>query len=302
MAEEDNIGDGARANLAQEDWEQINKVRRLRELYHGRFTGREATTLLRHHNWDLIATNTFILDARPGELRDVLGEDDWQVVENVRRNNALRDLARLNRIGREVRQYGCSDDDRMWWRRVPSRKPVSKCHTCNQKYEPIPREQEWGIGSFQCLCGHNFKAFAMMDLSILGLGYNGRSQSLCYRCMLQLCEPTQILPPTNMTRDRRQPDRRGWRRQFRRNTHRCTAPNCYNRYTPDPRSNEPIVLFCVHPKSLRNNVHGGGSARHNSSGSTVATFLPQDDIDASYMYEPSLVDINEVGHEEEENV
>ncbi|XP_045156455.1 shiftless antiviral inhibitor of ribosomal frameshifting protein homolog [Mercenaria mercenaria] len=295
----DNIGDGAGADLSADDWEKIKKVRKLRELWHGRFTNRNLTTLLKHHDWDENATNLFVLDALPGELRDVLGEDDWQVVENVRRNNVLRDLARLNRIGHEVRQYGCKQDDNMWWRRVPSRKPVSKCKRCKQKYEPIPREQEWGWARFECVCGHKFNAFAMMDRSLLGPRYTGKSQSLCYRCMSQLCEPIQILPPMKPKKNEREGGD-GQRRRPRKYTHRCTAPNCFNRYMPDPRSNEPLIAVCVHPNSLKDKVHGFGSDRHVSTGSTVNTFLSQDDIESSY--EPSLADIAEIDIDDGDNV
>ncbi|XP_060556640.1 shiftless antiviral inhibitor of ribosomal frameshifting protein homolog isoform X3 [Ruditapes philippinarum] len=379
----DNIGDGVGADINADDMEKVKKVRRLRELWHGRFTNRNIATLLRHHDWDVEATNLFILDALPGELRDVLGGEDWHLVENVRRNNVLRDLARLNRIGHEVRQYGCRPDDNMWWRRVPSRKPVSQCKRCKHKYEPIPREQEWGWARFECICAIKFNAFAMMDKGLLGPQYIGKSQSLCYTCMSHLCEPIQILPPMRRrrnidgdeedgrnvgngygrnggtgdgrnggtrdggnvgngygrnggtgdgrngvnvygrnggtgdgrnvgngygrnggTRDGRnggtangrnngRGNRRNWydRRRPRKHTHRCTAPNCYRRYTPDPRSHEPLVQICVHPNSLKNKVHGFGSDRHISTGSTVGTCLSQDDIDASY--EPCLADIEE---------
>jgi hypothetical protein len=39
-------------------------VRRLRKLWHGRFTNRNIATLLRHHDWDVEATNLFILDGK----------------------------------------------------------------------------------------------------------------------------------------------------------------------------------------------------------------------------------------------
>lgn len=297
----DNIGDGVGADINADDMEKVKKVRMLRELWHGRFTNRNIATLLRHHDWDVEATNLFILDALPGELRDVLGGEDWHLVENVRRNDVLRDLARLNRIGHEVRQYGCQPDDNMWWRRVPSRKPVSQCKRCRQKYEPIPRDQEWGWARFECICGHKFNAFGMMDKSLLGARYAGKSQSLCYTCMSQLCEPIQILPPAKRRRDEDgdMGDGRNGRRRPRRYTHRCTAQNCFNRYVPDPRSNEPLVQICVHPNSLKNKVHGFGSDRHVSTGSTVRTFLSQDDLESSY--EPSLADIDEIDEEDRDN-
>lgn len=285
-----DIDDGAEANINEDDWERIRKVRNLRELYHGRFTNRQCATLLKHHNWDILATNTFVLDALPGQLREVLSEDDWQLVENVRRNDVLRNLARLNRIGQEIRLYACIDCDNVWWRRVPTRKPVSRCHGCRTKYDPIPREEEWGLGQFRCVCGHEFKAFAMMDLRLLRNGYTGKSKSLCHKCYSALCEPMRILPPEKHVR--------GGKGRRRAPRHSCTAPNCYNRRMPGS-PNEPIVFVCVHPNSWSHKVHGDGSARHASSGSTVNTFLPQDDIMPDY--EPSLADIEEIDSGENDN-
>lgn len=65
--------------------------------------------------------------------------------------------------------------------------------------------------------------------------------------------------------------------------------------------NEPLIFVCVHPNSLREKVHGHGSDPHTSTGSTVATFLSQGDIDEDYMYEPSLADIHEVPSAQDEN-
>ena len=71
--------------------------------------------------------------------------------------------------------------------------------------------------------------------------------------------------------------------------------NGFDRF-PVFTGNEPLVQICVHPNSLQKKVLGLGSDRHVSTGSTVRTFLPQDDLDSSY--EPSLSDIDEIGDED----
>lgn len=61
---------------------------------------------------------------------------------------------------------------------------------------------------------------------------------------------------------------------------------------------EPIILVCVHPLSLQLQVPGDGSESHVSTGSTVKTFLTQDDLAPPYSpYEPSMADIDEVRSE-----
>lgn len=82
--------------------------------------------------------------------------------------------------------------------------------------------------------------------------------------------------------------------------HSCTAMNCYNRRDRISPM-EPLVDVCVHPNSLGRRVPGDGSDHHVSSGSTVNTFLSQDDI-LNEEYEPSLADIEENGSGEDNNV
>ena len=59
----------------------------------------------------------------------------------------------------EVRQFHCRRCHRVWWRVVPSNKPVSRCNDCHRRYDAIPRNDEYGVGRFTCtnkLCGNVF--------------------------------------------------------------------------------------------------------------------------------------------------
>ena len=60
----------------------------------------------------------------------------------------------------EVRQFHCGRCRyRVWWRVVPSNKPVSRCKDCHRRYDAVPRNDERGVGRFTCtneLCGNVF--------------------------------------------------------------------------------------------------------------------------------------------------
>ena len=71
----------------------------------------------------------------------------------------------------EKRQFSCASCRKNWWRVVPVRKPVSRCSTCNTKYNALPRDKEFGIGHHQCECGHTFPGFTSYGVT-----------SPCYRC------------------------------------------------------------------------------------------------------------------------
>lgn len=34
---------------------------------------------------------------------------------------------------------------------------VSKCRVCKVKYDPVPRQEEWGLAEFNCNCGKIFR-------------------------------------------------------------------------------------------------------------------------------------------------
>ena len=50
----------------------------------------------------------------------------------------------------ELRQFGCAPCDHSWWRIVPVSKMVSRCRECQIRYDALPRLKEFGIGRFQC--------------------------------------------------------------------------------------------------------------------------------------------------------
>ena len=78
----------------------------------------------------------------------------------------------------EMRQFSCAYCGENWWRAVPARKPVSRCSTCNTKYNALRREEEFGIGHHECKCGHTFRGFTRYGVT-----------SPCYRCRREvLCE------------------------------------------------------------------------------------------------------------------
>ena len=59
----------------------------------------------------------------------------------------------------EVRQFHCRPCYNMWWRVVPSNKPVSRCKVCHRRYDAVPRNDEYRVGRFTCtnkLCGNVF--------------------------------------------------------------------------------------------------------------------------------------------------
>jgi len=54
-------------------------------------------------------------------------------------------------VQRELRFFGCSSCNRVWYQRVLPYKPVSHCHSCRQAYKAIPlTEEPKGLGHFSC--------------------------------------------------------------------------------------------------------------------------------------------------------
>ena len=50
----------------------------------------------------------------------------------------------------ELRQFGCGPCDHSWWRIVPVSKMVSRCRECQIRYDSLPRKKEFGVGRLQC--------------------------------------------------------------------------------------------------------------------------------------------------------
>ncbi|XP_021356452.1 repressor of yield of DENV protein homolog [Mizuhopecten yessoensis] len=232
--------------------------------------------------------------------------------------NIARALA--DGVAAETRLFACKECDRFWWRRVPSRKQVSKCHRCHVKYDPVPHENEWGWAIYNCECGNEFSGHGQRQVG-----------SECYRCS-GIAFATEIRPPSRR-RNRRS-----------RNRHSCNAPDCdghgddmagrentgagggyeiiYNRSSrnhdqtaygsseggvhyeargqsqPYPHTGMgtggSMMSVCASPESRQGKPKViFASSKHVSTGSTVATYLDQDDLCSLDSYVTSLPVISE---------
>ncbi|XP_078579785.1 shiftless antiviral inhibitor of ribosomal frameshifting protein-like [Branchiostoma floridae x Branchiostoma japonicum] len=158
-------------------------------------------------------------------------------VENLRRHD--KELA-------ERRQFGCAPCDSTWWKRVFQHKPVSRCNKCQVKYDPIPKDMEYGIGKFTCQhCGNTFTGWAQ---------YNKPAD--CHNC-----NNVQVFPTEGSIGPRQSGPR-----MRTRNVHSCGMCD-YGRVHPCPGYKKVLVA----------------STPHISTGSTVSTFLTQaSDLEAEY--------------------
>ncbi|XP_051996024.1 shiftless antiviral inhibitor of ribosomal frameshifting protein homolog [Xyrauchen texanus] len=317
-----------------EEVELEKSVRRLREMFHGRFEIEKAVILMRRYanNHRMVAMWVVLMADDDRELDDddktVLNDpvvqnvvvklkaderqqeektakpsgssgarpsaqakknrnDDKDILELGARlrvlplteeNKRMFDQAQANQIPDVTHQFACESCDRDWWRRVPQRKRVSRCHRCKKKYDPVPADKMWGIAEFHCPnCARSFMGFGRMD---------GRSP--CYGCRSAIF-PTRILPPR---KKRMMPGPR------RKNQHSCLAEDCFNRMEPHVPGTE-----CVHPHSRQKNRKPRvvyPSPAHISSGSTVNTCLSQGSLLDS-LNELILDDIEEESDEESDS-
>ncbi|XP_072005552.1 shiftless antiviral inhibitor of ribosomal frameshifting protein [Engystomops pustulosus] len=289
-----------------EELELEKSVRRLREKFHGNIPIETAVLLMRKSGNNHVQVTTWIILLKD-ELNDIDQDDRvrlkkdkvaMNVINKLKKDSEkpkpdlssdkdIKDLAAKlkclplteknlkmfnnaseNQIPSSDRQFACKDCDKMWWRRVPQRKEVSKCRGCHKKYDPVPYNKMWGIAEFHCHnCKRTFKGFAQMEVS-----------SPCYLCGVPVL-PSRILPPRRNSGPRT------------RNPHSCFAENCYNR-------REPYIpgLECVHPRSRTK--HNAPkvlypSTVHVSSGSTVATCLSQGSLTQCDVDDLILDDIQE---------
>ncbi|XP_068128316.1 shiftless antiviral inhibitor of ribosomal frameshifting protein [Hyperolius riggenbachi] len=297
-------------NLAEE-LELEKSIRRLREKFHGKVPIETAVHLMREfgNNHDQVCKYIIILckdelndidpDDKSGLKKDKVAmnvinklKKDNDVPKDVSTDKEIQELATKlkllplteknlrmfnnateNRIPSNDRQFSCKQCDKMWWRKVPQRKEVSKCHSCQKKYDPVPYDKMWGIAEFNCWgCHRMFKGFAQMGCACP-----------CYSCGTPVL-PARILPPRRNNGPRT------------RNLHSCFGENCYNR-------REPYIpgMQCVHPRS-RAKSHLPKvlypSNPHVSSGSTVATCLSQGSLTQCDLDDLILDDIKETDEED----
>ncbi|KAM9467272.1 shiftless antiviral inhibitor of ribosomal frameshifting protein homolog [Salvelinus alpinus] len=216
---------------------------------------------------------------QPEDDNDIkeLGER-LRVLPLTEKNKRMFDNAQRHLTPSVLHQFACQTCDKDWWRRVPQRKRVSRCHLCKKKYDPVPYDKMWGIGEFCCTkCTRSFRGFGRMDLG-----------SPCYSCRT-LVIPTEILPP-----------RKGGvgvvgpRKPI---PHSCLAEDCYNRQEPHVPGTE-----CVHPRSRQRNRKPrvvNPSSIHISSGSTVNTCLSQGSQGSlENLYDLIMDDIREESEED----
>ncbi|XP_041368162.1 shiftless antiviral inhibitor of ribosomal frameshifting protein homolog [Gigantopelta aegis] len=278
------------------------EARKLQELFRGRFSEDEAIVLIREKDGIAQAVD-FINKADPQVVRKYLMKCDKKLILDLQRDATKVGEVLIRGIDVSVRQFGCEDCDNSWWRKVPIRKEVSRCKKCRRKFDPVPREHEWGWARFQCACGHQFSGFGQM----------GQLVSPCYKCGRD-CVPHGIIPPDG----RRNP---GARRS--RQLHSCSGVDCVHRYVAPTPPFEVVAIpavvhvhdvYHVHDHSHQNHDHandveddgaaqqGNGPDRdspppqcvhpstsnmrvrypsplHVSTGSTVNTFLSQVDDD-----------------------
>ncbi|XP_071941997.1 shiftless antiviral inhibitor of ribosomal frameshifting protein homolog [Antedon mediterranea] len=155
----------------------------------------------------------------------------------------MENLKRHNKTLECRRQFTCGPCKEVWWRWVPSHKTVSRCHKCQVRYEALPRENEYGTGTYRCVCGNVFTGKARHNVG-----------ARCSQCG-QMAYPSEIGP-----------FREGQRRT--RHGHSCEACN-HGQIFPCP-------VF-VNP----NNVQIP-SVPHVSTGSTCSTFLTQQTVSEYY--------------------
>ncbi|XP_053574006.1 shiftless antiviral inhibitor of ribosomal frameshifting protein isoform X1 [Bombina bombina] len=294
----------------KQELELEKSVRRLREKFHGKIPVKTAVLLMKQfaNNHDLACRRIILCmdtlnDVDPDEQQDLemdkvamnvinkIKEDD-EVSKDLMNNKDIKDLAEKlkalpltmknlkmfnnaskNYIASEDKQFACVQCDKMWWRRVPQRKEVSRCHRCRRKYDPVPVDKMWGLAEFQCLsCNRTFKGLGQMGIP-----------SPCYTCNIPVL-PSCILPPQRPQGPRT------------RNPHSCYAEDCYNRREPHVPG-----LHCVHPKSRSRNRLPKvlqPSLLHVSSGSTVATCLSQGSLIECDLDDLIMDDIAETDEEE----
>ncbi|XP_022104414.1 repressor of yield of DENV protein homolog [Acanthaster planci] len=146
-------------------------------------------------------------------------------------------LRQHNHTMMEQREFACQACQNVWWRKVFSYKPVSRCNRCHVRYDAVPRDRVFGWGKFRCHCGNVFFGRAQAGVP-----------SICFQCR------ASVLPDV----DSIGPMQHNGPRQYTRNRHACDLCN-NGRIQPCPGYNR---VLCP-------------SLPHISTGSTASTFLTQ---------------------------
>ncbi|KAK6311733.1 hypothetical protein J4Q44_G00173970 [Coregonus suidteri] len=137
-----------------------------------------------------------------------------RVLPLTEKNKRMFDNAQRHLTPSVLPQFACQTCDKDWWRRVPQRKRVSRCHLCKKKYDPVPYDKMGALGGWIWA-------------------------PPCYSCRT-LVTPTEILPPRKGVVGIVGP-----RKPI---PHSCLAEDCYNRQEPHVPGTE-----CVHPRSRQRN-------------------------------------------------
>ncbi|WAR00456.1 SHFL-like protein [Mya arenaria] len=271
------------------DTDRVNKFLRLREALKDKVKDNQVMNLLCHCDWDDEEALRIFTEER-GKAIAIMGEPDDKAIN-------LADLGRDYSIEIDfevdVRQFSCKDCDHMWWRRVRAKRPISTCFKCNKRFNALSRDKEYGWAKFNCSkCGREYHAFGAMDISSLRAGLYGKSESICHgenRQCGNLCEPTSVIRPLRghyktgkdeeylsdqddwgRGRGGYGYEKRRWKKK--KDTHQCTASNCFQKIGVGPGC--PLVEICVHPKSLPRRVIEA-SPEHFDTEIPVRPFLDQ---------------------------
>ncbi|XP_071511828.1 shiftless antiviral inhibitor of ribosomal frameshifting protein homolog [Diadema antillarum] len=140
---------------------------------------------------------------------------------------SAENVERHNEHLSDRREFACRPCAYVWWRKVFEYKPVSRCPRCHVRYDPIPKEREFGWG--RCPnCRNVFTGRAQVGVPVH-----------CFKCN-RMVFPDKIGPKPA------------------RGRHACEA--CNNGHIR-PCTSYPHIPYTSVP--------------HESTGSTVSTFLTQ---------------------------
>ncbi|XP_072050595.1 shiftless antiviral inhibitor of ribosomal frameshifting protein homolog [Amphiura filiformis] len=246
------------------------EVREIQELFKGRYPQDVIHDLLNYFHSDKKATVDHLFKGRLSEEED---QCDELKALNTRLNSLnLKDdaVTQLDKkIESRVRQFACGGCDRVWWQRVPVRKEVSRCQKCQKRFDPVPKDEEYGWAQYNCECGHKFSGFGQVN----------KTTSECYQCGASVLT-SKVKPP------------RGRKIKKSDSAHQCDAADCSfkdctNNTGPKGGNNrsrgasskaKAANAECVHPRTRakKGKQVVVASSPHVSTGSTVDTFLAQD--------------------------